>query len=115
MTLCDASPLVALINKSDPSTKCVNALRFLQGQLFTTWACLTEAMYLLGTYGGFYGTAAAMGIHPDHIVFIHDISRAEQERMYALMMRYQDTPMDLADASLVACVETLNQQRLYPG
>jgi len=35
--------------------------------------------------------------------------------MYALMLRYQDTPMDLADASLVATAETLNQTNLYPG
>jgi predicted nucleic acid-binding protein len=33
--------------------------------------------------------------------------------MYALMLRYQDTPMDLADASLVACAETLNQKRIF--
>lgn len=54
MILCDASPLVALINKSDSQHQdCVNALRFIQGQLVTTSACLTEAMYLLSTYGGF--------------------------------------------------------------
>jgi predicted nucleic acid-binding protein len=114
VTLCDASPLVALINKSDSQhQKCVNALRFLQGQLVTTWACLTEAMYLLGTYGGFAAQKQLWGYVLDHTVFMHDISRAEQERMYALMMRYQDTPMDLADASLVACAETLNQQRIF--
>lgn len=33
--------------------------------------------------------------------------------MYTLMMQYQDTPMDLADASLVACAETLNQKRIF--
>jgi len=48
-------------------------------------------MYLLGTYGGFYGTAAAMGIHP--IILFSSMTSVEQERMYALMMRYQDTPM----------------------
>lgn len=114
MILCDASPLVALVNKADSRHQdCVNALRSIQGQLITTWACLTEAMYLLGTYGGFAAQQQLWGYILDRIVLIHETTRAEQERMYALMLRYQDTPMDLADASLVACAETLNQQRIF--
>jgi hypothetical protein len=46
---CDASPLVVLINKADSRRQdCVDALRSIQGQLITTWACLTEAMDLPG-------------------------------------------------------------------
>jgi len=33
--------------------------------------------------------------------------------MRALMRDYADTPMDLADASLVAAAETLRQRRVF--
>jgi len=33
--------------------------------------------------------------------------------MYALMLRYQDTLMDLADASLVATAETLGIRQIF--
>lgn len=114
MILCDASPLVALINRSDSRhEQCVNALRSLQGQLVTTWACLTEAMHLLGTYGGFAAQQQLWGYLLARIVLIHETSRGEQERMYALMLQYQDTPMDLADASLVAAAEVLGIRRVF--
>lgn len=114
MILCDASPLVALINKADSRHQdCVNALRSIRGQLVTTWACLTEAMYLLGSYGGFTAQEQLWGYILDRIVLIHETSRTEQERMYALMLHYQDTPMDLADASLVAAAETLEMRQIF--
>jgi predicted nucleic acid-binding protein len=34
-------------------------------------------------------------------------------RVRDLMERYRDLPMDLADASLVALAETLNQKRIF--
>jgi predicted nucleic acid-binding protein len=112
--LCDASPLVALINKADSRHQdCVDALRSIRGQLVSTWACLTEAMYLLGAYGGFTAQEQLWGYLLDRIVLIHEPSRAEQERMHALMLRYQDAPMDLADASLVAAAETLGTRQIF--
>ncbi|WP_228021538.1 hypothetical protein [Vasconcelosia minhoensis] len=33
--------------------------------------------------------------------------------MQALMEQYRDLPMDLADASLVAAAEALNQKRIF--
>lgn len=33
--------------------------------------------------------------------------------MLALMRKYSDTPMDFADASLVAASETLEQRRVF--
>lgn len=40
---------------------------------------------------------------------IHFSSEEGQLRMQALMEQYRDLPMDLADASLVAAAEVLNQ------
>ena len=47
--------LVALLDASDPShLRCIRAGRTLAaGPLETTWPCFTEAMYLLGSVGGY--------------------------------------------------------------
>jgi predicted nucleic acid-binding protein len=52
------------------------------------------------------------GFLDDGLVQLHELTRAEQTRMRELMKTYQDTPMDLADASLVAAAETLGVQRI---
>ncbi|MDX2243047.1 MAG: PIN domain-containing protein [Leptolyngbyaceae cyanobacterium bins.302] len=114
MTLCDASPLIALINQSDIShTRCVNALSGLPAPLITTWSCFTEAMYLLGRYGGWSAQQELWGYIADQILVLHFNDADEQTRMQVLMGQYQDLPMDLADASLVAAAEALNQKRIF--
>jgi predicted nucleic acid-binding protein len=60
MTLTDAGALVALLDADDPyHTACVAAAQRLPaGPLLTTWVCFTEAMYLLGSVGGYRYQAA---------------------------------------------------------
>ena len=49
MTPIDAGPLYVLFNRKDPDhRRCADILPKLSGPLLTTWACFTEAMYLLG-------------------------------------------------------------------
>jgi hypothetical protein len=43
----------------------------------------------------------------------HDLTPAEANRMAALMAQYQDTPMDLADASLVVVAESRTLRRVF--
>lgn len=114
MIFCDASPLIALINQSDINhTRCVNALSGLPAPLVTTWSCFTEAMYLLGRYGGWSAQQELWGYVADQILVLHFNGEAEQARMQVLMEQYRDLPMDLADASLVAASETLNQKQIF--
>ncbi len=114
MILCDASPLIALINQSDINhTRCVNALSSLSAPLITTWPCFTEAMYLLGRYGGWSAQQELWGYLADQILVIHFNGEDEQARMQVLMEQYRDLPMDLADASLVVAAEMLNQKRIF--
>ena len=114
MTLCDASPLIALINQSDINhTRCVNALSSLPAPLVTTWPCFTEAMYLLGRYGGWLAQQELWSYLVDQIIFIHFNDEQEQLKMQVLMEQYRDLPMDLADASLVAAAEALNQKLIF--
>lgn len=60
MTLVDAGPLIALIDKGqgEAHEKCVAAQKLVVGSMLTTWPCLAEAMYLLGELGGWQGQEA---------------------------------------------------------
>jgi uncharacterized protein len=114
VTLCDASALIALINQSDANhQRCVDILPRLLAPLLTTWSCFTEAMYLLGRYGGWSAQWELWGYVADQILLLHHNNVEEQERMRSLMEQYRDIRMDLADASLVATAETLNQRLIF--
>ena len=113
--LCDAGPLVAIIDEDDPHhATCVAALQTLpSNELLTTLACLTEAMHLLHRVGGWRVQDALWAHVTDGVIRVHAPADGELERMRALMRAYADTPMDLADASLVAAAETLRQRRVF--
>jgi predicted nucleic acid-binding protein len=78
-----------------------------------TWACLTEAMYLVGRKLGWRGQDAVWDYVSDGLLRLHSPEDAEWQRMRVLMRDYADTPMDLADASIVAAAETLRQRRVF--
>jgi predicted nucleic acid-binding protein len=89
--LCDASALIALINQDDDNhNRCVNALSALPAPLVTTWPCFTEAMYLLGRYGGWPAQMELWGYVVDQILVFHVSDNPEQIRMQALMEQYRD-------------------------
>ena len=114
MTLCDASPVVALINRKDINHgRCVDALPGLPAPLVTTWPCFTEAIYLLGRYGGWMAQQELWGYVADQILVFHINDTDEQARMRNLMEQYRDLPMDLADASLVVAADRLNQRKVF--
>ena len=115
MILCDTGPLVALINKADADhDTCVETVAALAPEvMLTTHACLTEAMHFLRRAGGWRPQAELWGYVTDGLLCVH-VPRAEElERMLELMRKYADTPMDLADASIVAAAETLNHRRVF--
>jgi predicted nucleic acid-binding protein len=43
-------------------------------------------------------------------LYLHSSSIEEQQRMRSLMKKYQDVPMDLADASQVCCCRDAQYQ-----
>lgn len=112
MMLCDASAMIALINKEDSNhLRCTLALKGIRLRLVTTWACVTEAMHLLGERMGERGQEVLRGCLEDRLVLLHIGSQEEATRIYALMRRYER--MDFADASLVAAAEHLNSRRIF--
>jgi predicted nucleic acid-binding protein len=115
VTLTDAGPLIALINRNDPHhAECAAVLRGLpSGSLLTTWPCFTEAMYLLLRAGGYPAQSTLWRMVFAKRVTLHDLTESEFARSAELMDQYHDRPMDLADATLVSVAEALRLQVIF--
>lgn len=81
--------------------------------LLMTWPCLTEAMYLLWRAGGAAAQDELWSFLENGLVVLHQTAEEEWMRMRDLMRTYRDTPMDLADASLVAAAERLELCQVF--
>jgi predicted nucleic acid-binding protein len=104
MILLDAGPMIAFIDRSDSQhQRCLETLRQLANQsMLTTWPCFTEAMFLLRRNGGHPLQQALWQLCFDGSVALHTPTLEESVYAAALMDRYQDLPMDLGDATLMA-------------
>jgi predicted nucleic acid-binding protein len=78
----------------------------------TTWPVLTEACHLLGRRLGARFPAALMDDVDSGGIVVWTPASQAVARMPALMRRYADLPMDLADASLVLLAEHLDNGRI---
>ena len=106
MILTDAGPLIALIDRGEVDHEaCVACLAMLTGPMLTTWPAFTEAMYLLGEAGGWRAQEALWSLLERGDLDIAPQGPEHCRRMRTLMHKYQDRPMDLADASLVCLAE----------
>ncbi|HSR69376.1 MAG TPA: PIN domain-containing protein [Acidobacteriota bacterium] len=114
MILVDAGPLVAIIDRGEPDhNACAKALSSLSAPMLTTWPALTEAIYLLGAAGGWPAQEAVWKLLDRGDLQLIDLDDAMRERARALMAKYQDLPMDPADATLVSAAEVLNVTRVF--
>ncbi len=114
MILADAGPLVALIDRGEPDhSACVACLNKLTSPMLTTWPAFTEAMYLLGEAGGWRAQGALWSLLEQGDLEIAAQGSEQYQRMQALMQKYQDRPMDLADASLVCLAEERSVRDIF--
>jgi uncharacterized protein len=115
VTLTDAGPLYALADTSQTANheRCATTLATLAKPLITTWPCFTEAMYLLFTAGSWTLQKILWRYVETGTLRFYDLTDTDKARMQALMEKYKDTPMDLADASLVAASEALGLKRIF--
>jgi len=70
-------------------------------------------MYLVHQIGGWSLQRNLWEYIEEGFLQIHPTHEAEQKRMKQLMEQYRDTPMDLADASLVTAAEVLHLSRIF--
>ncbi|MCI5220020.1 MAG: PIN domain-containing protein [Candidatus Electrothrix sp. LOE2] len=115
MILTDTGPLPALFDRRDAHhQRCLDFLRTLPPEpMLTTWPCFTEAMYLLGAAGGYHYQAFLWKLLDEASLALYDLSESERKKMNILMRTYRDTPMDMADASLMAAAETMHLKRIF--
>jgi predicted nucleic acid-binding protein len=104
--LLDTGILVALLSRDDAAhVACVAAFASIRGHLLTSEAVLTEAMHLLGRRPAGSRACLEFFIRPGALLVPTTPARLTLCR--DLMARYADTPMDFADATLVALAEEL--------
>lgn len=115
MILTDTGPIVALLDVRDSyHAESLDALnRASSRPLLTTLPCLTEAMHLLGNQRGYAYQAALWNLRATGQLALHNSTHEEIDRMAVLMEQYSDTPMSLADASLIATAESLDLRSVF--
>lgn len=102
--LLDTSVLVAALHRDDRHFEpCVEALDGFRGVLLTTEAVLTESMFLLANVEGGPRTCLDFFVRGGAILVPSDAESLR--RCQFLVEKYNDLPMDFADATLVALAE----------
>ena len=109
--LVDASALIALLDRDDSHHEaCVNALMGIRDHLVTVWPAFTEAMHLLADARS--APAALCDMVGDGLVNVLQTEAADLVRVKTLMSKYEDLPMDFADATLVVAAERHGLSRI---
>jgi uncharacterized protein len=104
--LCDTGVLLCLVDRTQPQHQDYKQVVMrLREPLMTTWACLTEVMYLALRQGGWQMQKQVAKYLLDNLLTIYDVQNSDYDRLFELMEQYQDRPMDLADATLVLTAE----------
>jgi hypothetical protein len=110
--LFDTGVFVALLDKSEKNhERCIAFLKDFKGKLFTTEPVLTETLYLLGP------SIKAQRLCIDFILkggaTLIPQSMESLSRASALMEKYEDIPMDFADATLVSLAEEIDIVEIF--
>ncbi len=110
--LLDTGAFVALVNRSEKRhADCVAALDGWTGAIVTTEAVLTETLTLLGPR--WRAQKVCLEFLKRRAFLLVPSSHAVLERVSVLMEKYEDVPMDYADATLVALGEELETNRIF--
>ena len=110
----DTGPIVSILDKDDEMhLLCVSKLNILPRPLLITQPCLTEAMHLLGRSNERQLHDTLWDLRKNGFIAIHYADDSESDFMGELMHKYSDSPMDYADASIVAAARTLKDKKIF--
>lgn len=110
--LLDTGAFVALVNGSERRHgDCVAVLEGWTGAIVTTEAVLTETLHLIGPR--WRAQDACLEFVRRRAFLLVPSSQAVIGRVSVLMAKYQDVPMDYADATLVALGEELEANVIF--
>jgi predicted nucleic acid-binding protein len=108
----DAGPLAAIVDIADQHHKqCVAALQRVREPLCTLWPLLTEAFHLLSDVPN--GHEALWQMIGRGAVSLLPLDSDDMPRIRELMQKYQERPMDLADAALIRVAEREGVRKIF--
>jgi uncharacterized protein len=108
----DTGPLVALLDRSERNhVACVEVVSKWRGKLITTEAVLTEALYLLNAT--WQAQQNCLEMFTREAILLLPTTSQTLRRVATLMKKYEDVPMDYADATLVVLCEELNSNAVF--
>lgn len=106
-SIIDAGPLIALFNKDDKYHKKTKYfLKDFKGRLYTSWAVVTEVMHMLNS-NHICQINFLKFIERDGLKVVN-FSKDDIARIIDLFKKYNDVPVDLADATLIILSEKEN-------
>jgi predicted nucleic acid-binding protein len=109
--LVDAGPLIAMIDADDQHhEECQAVAAVLREPLVTVWPAVTEAMYMLDTYRR---QDRLWELLNRPVLHVAELIRQDFSDLRRLMKKYEDLPMDLADAALVRVAEREGINRIF--
>lgn len=98
--LADTGPIVAILSRRDQHHKvCVEALREMPGPLFTCWPVITEAAWLLRRDAN--AIQQLLNSIDAGLFEMLTLTSADARPISAIMKKYRDIRIQLADAALV--------------
>ena len=110
--LVDTGPLVALLNRHEHfHAWAKEQAAHCESPLATCEAVLTEACYLLREIDG--GSERLMDLIRRGLLVLPFLLRDDHDSVSALMRRYSDVPMSLADACLVRMSEQVSGSTVF--
>jgi predicted nucleic acid-binding protein len=109
--LVDAGTIIAYLDKDDPSHGWAVGVFSTNKNLATCEAVISEACARL-EFGGF-DQHRVIRLVADGIVTLEFSAQANIVRIFRLMEKYADRPMDFADACLVAMTEEFSDPILF--
>ena len=113
MILVDTGFWLAVAASSDRHHKvAVAALDRAREPLITTGPVITETCHLLAARVGIDAQLSFLRGAESRAFEVFNVERAHLPRIRALIDKYRDLPMDLADASLVVLAEALGTGRI---
>lgn len=109
--LIDAGPLIALFNKNDKyHLASIAFIRHFRGVLWATWPVITETSHMLD-----FNVKAQISllewIYRGGLNIVN-LDSEQVSRLIQLCRKYNDVPMDLADASLIVASEQLKISKI---
>ena len=108
----DTGPLVGVIDRRDPHHGwCVEELKRLQPPFLTCEAVISESLFLLEGIPS--GSAQIMGMLSDDLIRLAFDLDDHLEAVGALLTKYRDIPMSLADACLVRMTELHDRAQIF--